>query len=196
MTQEEAKLFFTYEDGDDLTDLYDERLFEYKQFFLSKTPIHKVFLSKLEKLRQMDRAYQSLVGNSYEEFSSVVSSPISFSNVIREAFTQWEHAKGICKQQLMMAQDAKALHLAVENYLSVVAEYRQKWYTDQEIDLEISQVSKDEDPMEVLGAIRAFEEAGGKNFEDLLKLNNNSFLLKEMKRLSLLIKNYGNGRSF
>lgn len=196
MTQEEAKLFFPYEAGDDLTDLYDERLFEYKQFFLSKTPIHKVFLSKLEKLRQMDKAYQTLVGNSFEEFPASVVSVPPFSDVIREAFTQWEQAKGISKQQLMMAQDARTLHLAVEHYLSVVAEYRQKWYTDQEIDAEILQVSKDEDPMEVLEAIRAFEAAGGKNFDDLLKLNNNSFLLKEMKRLSLLIKNYGDGRSF
>lgn len=196
MTVEEAKLFFPYSEEDDLSDLYDERLFEYKQFFLAKTPIRKVFEAKLEKLLQMDKAYRVLVGEEIDEQPTKLVENIVFSDVILDAFNQWEQQKGIAKQQISIAYEASSLYKTVSYYLHLVDCYRIKWYTDQEIDIEITQLSKDEDPMAVLDAIRTFKNEGGEKFEDILKMNSNSFLLKEMKRLSLLIKNYGNGRGF
>lgn len=195
MTYEEAKLFFPYNEEEDLSGLYDERLFEYKQFFLSKTPIRKVFESRLNKLVQMDTAYHILTNNKTEAEEYLPGEEIHFSDVILEAFSQWEQLKGKSKQQIMRSQDASTLKKNVLSYLHITDNYRSKWYTDQDIDIQIDQISKDEDPMEVLEAIKLFEKEGGINFEDILKLNTNSFLLKEMKRLSLLVKNYGNGRS-
>lgn len=195
MTKEEAKLFFPYNEEDVLSDLYDERLFEYKQFFLAKTPIRKVFEARLEKLTQLNKAYMVLSEIPAAQEEVIQTEQILFSDVILEAFNQWEQLKGIAKQRIATSFDANTLHKYVQEYLTLVDSYRKKWYTDQEIHVEITQVSKDEDPMAVLEAIKAFEAIGGKKFEDILKLNTNSFLLKEMKRLSLLIKNYGDGRS-
>lgn len=195
MTHDEAKLFFPYTEDDDLSDLYDERLFEYKQFFLSKTPVRKVFESRLDKLAQMDKAYCVLSGKEIKAEKDCICEKTHFSDVILEAFNQWEQSKGSRKRQIMLSRDASALKQNVLSYLCLVDDYRLKWYTEQDIDLEIAQLSKDEDPMEVLAEIKSFEEEGGINFEDILKMNTNSFLLKEMKRLSLLVKNYGNGRS-
>lgn len=196
MTVEEAKLFFPYNEEDDLSDLYDERLFEYKQFFLAKTPIRKVFEAKLDKLLQMDKAYRVLANIELDKQQQITEEKIVFSDVILDAFNQWEQQKGMAKQQISIASEASSLYKTVNNYLHLVDCYRIKWYTDQEIDIEITQLSKDEDPMAVLDAIRTFKNEGGEKFEDILKMNSNSFLLKEMKRLSLLIKNYGNGRGF
>lgn len=196
MTVEEAKLFFPYNEEDDLSDLYDERLFEYKQFFLAKMPIRKVFEAKLEKLLQMDKAYRVLANIELNEQQQITEEKIVFSDVILDAFNQWEQQKGMAKQQISIAYEASSLYKTVSNYLNLVDCYRAKWYTDQEIDIEITQLSKDEDPMAVLDAIRSFKQEGGEKFEDILKMNSNSFLLKEMKRLSLLTKNYGNGRGF
>lgn len=196
MTIEEAKLFFPHNEDDDLSDLYDERLFEYKQFFLAKTPIRKVFEAKLDKLLQMDKAFCVLTAKESVEQPKELLDDILFSDVILEAFNQWEQLKGKAKQQISMAYEAPILHKNVTEYLHLVDCYRSKWYTEQEIAIEIAQLSKDEDPMALLNAIREFKTDGGEKFEDILKMNNNSFLLKEMKRLSLLIKNYGNGRSF
>lgn len=195
MTQEEARLFFPYSESDDLSDLYVERIFEYKQFFLSKTPIRKVFESKLEKLIQMDKAYTVITENESIPSEAEISETPGFSDNILEAFNQWETLKGKSKQLIMFSQTALSLQENVLNYLKLVDEYRLKWYTEDEINIEISQLSKDEDPMEILSEIKLFEQEGGIYFEDILKLGTNSFLLKEMKRLSLLVKNYGNGRS-
>lgn len=195
MTKEEAKLFFPYNEEDILSDLYDERLFEYKQFFLSKTPIRKVFEARLEKLNQLDKAYTILSGVPAVRVEILPAEPIIFSDVILEAFNQWEQRKGIAKQKIATSFDAGTLSGNVQEYLILVDAYRKKWYTEHEIPVEIPQVSKDEDPMVVLEAIKAFDASGGKKFDDILKMNTNSFLLKEMKRLSLLIKNYGDGRS-
>lgn len=195
MTKEEARLFFPYEEDDDLSDLYLERLFEYKQFFLSKAPIRKVFESRLEKLIQMDRAYRIISGNEIFPDDIQLNETVHFSDNLREAFNQWEELKGKSKQMIMNSGNALTLQRNVLYYLEIVDEYRLKWYTEKEIDTEINQLSKDEDPMEILSAIKSFEQEGGIYFEDILKLGTNSFLLKEMKRLSLLVKNYGNGRS-
>lgn len=195
MTPEEARLFFPCDEDDDLSDLYLERLFEYKQFFLSKTPIRKVFESRLEKLIQMDRAYRIISGDEIFPDDMQLNETVSFSDGLREAFNQWEELKGKSKQLIMHSNNALILQRNVLYYLRIVDEYRLKWYTESEIDIEISQLSKDEDPMEILSAIKSFEEEGGIYFEDILKLGTNSFLLKEMKRLSLLVKNYSNGRN-
>lgn len=195
MTIEEAKLFFPFDEADDLSDLYSERLFEHKQFFLSKTPVRKVFEARLEKLLQMDKAYRAITKNETSSSHSEQIETINFPDTILTAFNQWEELKGKSKQQIMLSPTASSLQKSVLNYLKLVDEYRLKWYTEDEIDVEISQLSKDEDPMEILTEIKSFEKEGGIYFEDILKLGTNSFLLKEMKRLSLLVKNYGNGRS-
>lgn len=195
MTKEEAKLFFPYNEEDILSDLYDDRLFEYKQFFLAKTPIRKVFEAKLDKLNQLDKAYAVLSETPVVQEEIVLPEQIVFSDEVLAAFNQWEQLKGTSKQKIATSFDAATLAKSVREYLLVVDCYRKKWYTDQEIAIEVTQVSKDEDPMAVLEAIKAFNASGGKKFDDILKLNTNSFLLKEMKRLSLLIKNYGDGRS-
>lgn len=203
MTKEEAKLFFPYEEEDDLEELYDERFFEYKNFFLSKIPIRKVFESKLSKLTQMDKAYRLLqmdLNNINLPIEASAEDAISekntvFSNTILDAFNQWEQLKGVCKQQISVATEINSLTLAIGQYISVTENYRDKWITEEEIDIELSQLSKEEDPMQVYAAIKEFNEQGGRDFKDILSMKSNLFLLKEMKRLSLLAKKYNSGRS-
>ena len=62
MTKKEAFLFFPHTDQDDLYDLYEERLFEYKTFFITKFPIEKVYKAKEKKLLQMHEAFTVLSG--------------------------------------------------------------------------------------------------------------------------------------
>jgi len=195
MTLQEAKLFFPFEEADDLDDLYAERLFEYKQFFISKTPIRKVFESKLVKLKQMHDAYCLLTNMPIVEVENKQYNVVQFSDEIKSAFSEWERLKSQVKQELTIANHALQLIQTISWYLSIVDTYRLKWYTEELIEVEIDQLSKDPDPMEILQAINDFEQSGGKTFEDILKMRSNIYLLKEMKRLSLLVKNYGDGRS-
>lgn len=188
MTVEEASLFFSYEPEDDLADLYDERLFEYKQFFLSKVPIRKVFEAKLAKLRQMEKAYVALSGAVLSVQPAISGFSSQYSTVIKEAFNQWEQSKARCKQLIMSASNAVQLEQAVQVYLSESASYWQLWFTEEAIDSELDSLSKEEDPMSIFGAITAFEQQGGVYFSDILTMKTNSLLLKEMKRVSLLIQ--------
>lgn len=191
MTIKEAQLFFPHEESDQLIDLYEDRLFEYKQFFLSKAPIRKVFVSKMDKLKQMEEAYFVLSNIEVSVISINAQTTITFSDEVLKAFTEWELFKSQFKQQLMLSNDGQSIIKTVTDFLSVVDLYHSKWYTDEEIDIEIETLSKDPDPMYVLEAIKDFNSQGGVYFDDILKMNTNSFLLKEMKRLSLLSKKYG-----
>lgn len=191
MTIKEAQLFFPHEESDQLIDLYEDRLFEYKQFFLSKAPIRKVFVSKMDKLKQMEEAYFVLSNIEVSVNSINAQTTITFSDEVLKAFTEWELFKSQFKQQLMLSNDGQSIIKTVTDFLSVVDLYHSKWYTDEEIDIEIETLSKDPDPMYVLEAIKDFNSQGGVYFDDILKMNTNSFLLKEMKRLSLLSKKYG-----
>ncbi len=190
MTVNEANVFFPHEEHDDLFDLFEDRIFEYKQFFLAKTPIRKVFESKLDKLMQMNNAFKLLTEQVDHQPNIFEVKNIVFSDNILEAFNQWEIEKGNSKKEIMLSNDAYSLKKSVISYLFIVDKYREKWTTDKEIDLDVPQLSKDEDPMEVLSAIKEFNAQGGEVFNDILKMNSNSFLLKEMKRLSLLSKKY------
>lgn len=203
MTKEEAKLFFPYEVGDDLEELYDERFFEYKNFFLSKIPIKKVFESKLGKLTQMAKAYQQLqldlnsinVPIELNENNHHSNGNTVFPDNIMDAFNLWEQQKGVCKQRISASTEINSLTQAIKQYIDVTESYRNKWLSDEEIAIELSQLSKEEDPMQVYAAIVAFNNEGGKDFKDILSMKSNLFLLKEMKRLSLLAKKYNSERN-
>lgn len=193
MTKEESRLFFHVPEDVEAEDYYEEQLFEFKQFFLNKSPIRKVFLSKLEKLKKMEMAYCVQVDKDWPHFDQFQANrePI-FSDNVLAAFQQFEREKGQFKLKLMTAFDGVSLYRAVVDYLTVCMAYRQKWLLPEGEELNYEgNVSKDPDPMYVLKEIRQFNEQGGEEFTDVLKFGSNSFLLNEMKRVSLLNKNYG-----
>lgn len=195
MTAEEAKIFFPHTEDDDLQDLYDERFFEYKNFFLSKIPIKKVVDAKINRLLQMENAFRFLQNEEAVSITIPRTHPtvIEFSDNVLQAFNQWEQQKGMCKQRIVAASTIEALVEAVNYYVQVTQNYWQKWAIAPNLEVEVEQLSKEEDPMQLYAAIQQFNAAGGVTFEDILTVNNNLFLLKEMKRLSLLAQNYGNG---
>ena len=57
MTKNEALLFFPLNGEVEIIDLYEEYLFEYKTYFLTKYPIEKVFSAKAKKMNQMHNAF-------------------------------------------------------------------------------------------------------------------------------------------
>jgi len=180
MTAEEAKIFFPHTEDDDLQDLYDERFFEYKNFFLSKIPIKKVVDAKINRLLQMENAFRFL--QNEEAVSIVVSTNpaiIEFSDNVLQAFNQWEQQKGMCKQRIVAASTIETLVEAVNYYVQVTQAYWQKWAIAPDLEVEVEQLSKEEDPMQLYAAIQQFNAAGGVTFEDILTVNNNLFLLKD-----------------
>jgi len=197
MTNKEAELFFPISSDQLADELYAERLFEYKQFFLTKPPIKKLFDGKLKKLTKMDKAYR-LLTNQIEKNDTpkilpeiITLNKIEFSNIISKAFYKWENAKSMIKQQIISSVDAQELKTNAQIYTEIAEKYYKCWYCSENIDVDIDNISKDLDPMLILQQIKLFEAENGYYFSDIIRMKTNTVLLKEMKRLSLLIETYG-----
>ncbi|MBI1837249.1 MAG: hypothetical protein HYR91_08300 [Flavobacteriia bacterium] len=195
MTKEEAYLFFSFTDEDELEEVYEQQLFDYKQFFISKNPIRKVFRAKVQKMKKMHEAYLLLEG---EEANEGDFEKISFSfesKTIEDTFNHAHFVRNQFKQKIQFAKSARELEFIISNYIEFQTKYLQSWI---EIDLENDEtvlVSKEPDVMGLLKAIRSCKEIGIRTFVDLKEKaeekNENIFLkmlLMEAKRLSLLRK--------
>ncbi len=192
MTKAEATLFFTVPEGEEMEDFFDEQFFACKQFFLTKTPLAKVFVSKLNKWQREDQAFHVLQEIEWESYPNLEVKQMVFPEDLLEAFTQYEKEKTSYKLMVLQAQTGRQLHEVVIQFLETVRCYHEKWFSEEVLDLEYGEVlSKEPDPMEMLSQIRSFNQEGGLEFQDVLKIGSNSFLLNEMKRVSLLIKKHG-----
>ncbi len=187
MTENELKIFFPFNENDDLDDLFEERLFEFKQFFIQKTIIPKVFEAKIEKLLKIDKAYNILKNNLKEQFSTSfkIENPFEIEQNILTVFNRYQIQKNEIKTQLQQSQSTVELIQYVRTLILLTKFYLDKW-VDVPTHKEIV-VSKEPDPMELLKAIKEFNLKGGVNFVDISEKINicPDILIFESKRLSL-----------
>lgn len=190
MTKEEAILFFPYSEEDDLLDLYDERFFEYKQFFLSKTPIRKVFLAKEKKMQQMYASYLFLSGQTDTQQEEIQFSKYTFTTSILETFNLYQQYRNELKNKILQSNSVIELSATIYNLLQLQTAYYENWSPVEFLEKETITISKEIDPMQLLFAIQEFNKLGGFTFEDLNSKRNISpiMLINEAKRLSLCRK--------
>jgi hypothetical protein len=193
MTKTEALHEFQLNDAfdeDDLIDLYEEKIFEFKQYFLSKTPIFKLFESKLSKLEKIGIAY-NLLTNINVEFTETKLEFNGSQLEILANYLYFQEEKNRIKTKISNSENALELVSWVKNLLELEKTNAQHWFSEIEIDANIL-VSKEPNPMEILEGIKIYQQNSGFNFDQLKKLENNppEILIQEMKRLSLLFKKY------
>lgn len=192
MTEKEASIFFPIQEGDDMQDLFEERLFDFKRFFISHVPLKKVFASKKQKMNQMYQAYQ-LLSNSNETYQATVFPKIDyeFPTNILEAYKKHERFKGQLKNDLLQSDIIHDIHFLSDQLIELQESYNQNWstvtITEEPVNLP---VSKEPDPMEILQSILAFNKIGGENYSDMNTLRElvPDTLMKEAKRLYLYQK--------
>lgn len=189
MTKTEASIFFSAQEGDDLHDLFEERLFDFKRFFISNAPLKKVFDSKAQKLKQIHQAYLILSDSTeIQQEDSVTNFDFNFSNNILEAFGQKEKIKGQLKNDILKSENVNTILFYAYKLIELQESYNQNWntiiFTEEPIDVPIS---KEPDPMELLQAIQEFNKIGGVNYSDMNTLRElvPDTLKKEAKRLYL-----------
>lgn len=193
MTKTEALREFQLDDAfdeDNLIDLYEEKIFEFKQYFLSKTPIFKLFESKLSKLEKIGNAY-SLLTNSNAEFNETKLEFNGSQTEILANYLHFQEEKNRMKTKISNSEKAFEIVSWVKNLLELEKMNAEHWFSEIEIDANIL-VSKEPNPMEILEGIKIYQQNDGFNFDQLKKLENNppEILIQEMKRLSLLFKKY------
>jgi hypothetical protein len=193
MTKTEALHEFHLDDAfveDDLIDLYEGKIFEFKQYFLSKTPIFKLFESKISKLENIGNAYNFL-SNSTDEINETKLEYNGSQTEILINYLHFQEKKNSIKTKISNSQNAFELVSWVKNLIELEKINAQDWYSEVKIDANIL-VSKEPNPMEILEGIKIYNQNGGQNFNQLKNLENNppEILIQEMKRLSLLFKKY------
>lgn len=197
MTEKEALALLGLEAGpdgirygdDELQDALEEQLFELKRFFISRAPIRKLFQSRLDKLEKIHQALEVLAPDFDFSYNlPVVSFPES-GNIL-EVFQAYQQENRRLKTGISQSANPLDIHALAERLLALEKAYAEKWAIEPKGEKTL--VSKESDPMEILGAIKAFREKGGKSFEDLKKEENTAprALINEMKRLSLLFFRY------
>ena len=190
MTRGEAAIFFPHNAEDDLYDLYEERLFEYKKFFITNFPIKKVFLAKEKKMLQMHEAYVLINLSSHEVIETPFFLKKDSSALLLETFNTFQNKKNELKNKISNATNAIEVSNAILLLLEVQTNYIEKWILDGDFNTENIKYSKEPDPMEVLKSIVEFNKLGGFSFEDLNSKRNilPELLWNEAKRLSLCRK--------
>ena len=189
MTKNEALLFFPLKSEDEIIDLYEEYLFEYKNYFLSKYPIQKVFRAKAKKMNQMHEAF-ILLGGEINTSTTFPYLEYQQKENILECFNYYQKLKINLKSRLNKCNSAIEINNCIHQLIQLEKEYAENWSVLKNLPDNEVIISKEPDPMSILKAIKEFNKLGGNTFNDLNSMKNISpdLLINEAKRLSLYFK--------
>lgn len=185
MTEAEARIFLGYEPEDELEDVIENKLFEFKQFFLSKPVIWSTFKARLEKLAKIKEAI-ACFGEAENKPS--VNLPIfqSTENML-EAFQSFQQVRNTCFLAINRATTCEELELIIDSLLNSHTSYASLW-PDLAFVSSTVILSKEPDPMDLLSGIKSVNLSGIVTFTDLAeKLTEQSTCVaEESKRLFML----------
>ena len=186
MTKEEAVIYLSIEDGQDLYGAYEEHLFKAKQFFLNRFPISKVFNGKLDKLLRMHEAFVLLGGENKEFEKNSVDFEFESSSIL-ETFNAFNQTRSKLRIELNSSDSFPQVKWVIEETIKMTLAYAKRWQIKDE-DLVSVKVSQEPDPMELLSALKVNESRNALSFRDLSGLDEENSLKREAKRLSLWLK--------
>lgn len=186
MSPTNHKIFFPFEEDDDLFDLYEERLFEDKQFFTSKPIISVIFNKRIAKVEKREISFRTLTNTEVISSSVLPFKPI-IGDSIPEVYRIMQAAKSETYKEIFSATDAPTVLQLAANLLSIQSQFVHELFIPNYKDDGSILLSKEPNPNELAQSVKAFELAGGKNIKDLQQLTyeGKETLLHEAKRLSL-----------
>jgi hypothetical protein len=185
MTREEAILFFGG-DEDELLDGYENLLFSYKNYFLTKPVISKLYFSQFKKMELLREAAEKL--EMKIESKENDQPDLFFSNCIIADFQLYEKRKAEVKMMILNSASVDELKHAAGMMLKLQAGYIDLWPDLASVDLDEVVISKEPDPMELLQDLKELSKQGVDRFEQL-KISlceTHVTVFNEWKRLSLL----------
>ena len=175
---------------DDLQDAFEFQLFDYKKHLLALAPIEKLITPKLKKIKQLQEAYLTL-GGEIDEITITMFDPVIPTEYLLESYSIYQNVRNGLKRSIASSSSYEEIENFCQYLVAYEKMYASCWFTDEVNTSEI--VSKEPDPMDILKAIRAYNENDGFTFEDLRMNKNNppAVLIKERNRLSLLVTKFG-----
>lgn len=186
MESSEAKLYLPCTDDESLEDVYDQKLFEWKNFFVNRFPIPKLFDKKIEQLKRLQEAYSDLGGSAVIGTIEPETATV-FSKNLKESFLKYSEERYALKMRLFTAGSAHELTSLIQALLKLTAAYAAVW-ENKVLDVSGVVVSKEPDPMDLLQALNDAESLGVQTVDQVKTLPADHLVLNEAKRLSLWVK--------
>ena len=185
MNSEEALIYLPIDNENDAHDLYDEKLFELKQFFLNRFPMSKVINARMSKFSKIEDAYVALGGELPEVTNPQIKSYPSFDS-IHELYKWYNLEKNSVRLQLSLAKSLKEIWNALNEYVRLTREFATYWQVPvDESDQSIIKLSVEPNPMDIQTALNALSDQEKLNSEYIFTLPDENCLKSEAKRLSL-----------
>jgi hypothetical protein len=188
MTKEEAYAYL----GEEWEEGFEEQIFTLKQQLLTLVPIHKLYEAKLSKWKKLEEAFIHLGGQFQQvDLSQLKLETPIFSDNISDAFKTYQEYRNRLKISLLNSVDSETVIVVLDSFIKLEVSYAALWHSEDFDDNII--ISNVPDPMEILKAIKCFENLGGKTFKDLIEMANVApeTLKREQKRLTLYHNKYG-----
>lgn len=185
MKETEARLYFPESEEESIEELYEQKVFEWKNFFVNRFPVSKLFSAKLIQMATLQEAYEVLT--NHESKVRAVDYNSAFPSTLKEAFLHFEKERSRFKQRLFQSDTLAQILVVAGPFVAVTSEYAKVWRTDTD-DFHGVVVSKETDVMDLLKALDDAEHMGVTKASDIFKLPENHLVQSEMKRLSLWIK--------
>lgn len=186
MTKEDALLYFPLKKGeDDIDDLFEQLLFEQKQFFSNQMPISKVFNSRINRLKKIEEAYVFFGGVPPLNSNLAIELKGYKSASIEETYNQFQLNKNAYRLGVFNAANAFQLKQIVRHIFNNYIEFAEMWPTIENTGINRPLISKEPDAMAMIEEIQALKSKGIVNFSELSQLEQENILIQEAIRLSL-----------
>jgi len=186
MEKSEALLILGISDAEDVENAYEEKVFEWKNFFVNRFPVAKLFHAKLHQLDKLEAAYEILGGQKHQS-KMAESEEHPFDRDFMAAFRAYSNQRSQLKMQLFAATNALQVKEVVLKLIALTRDYAQVWY-DSALETKGAVVSKEPDPMDILKALEEAKQLGVHNISEISRLPEGHLVLNEAKRLSLWTK--------
>ena len=184
----EAKNILNATNVDEAIDSYENERFTLKQFLTSNLPTTKLFSSKLKKFARIKKAYETIL-ETKESSVDVQKLTIDYSSEnIKETVSLFQENDSQLKLWLMSARTSNEISFYALQLIENYSLFAEKWQLDelpQNCKIKISAVP---DPMDLIAAIRQFNEEGKSTFTEIKSLPEDNLLVQEAIRLSLWLK--------
>ena len=195
MTKEEALIYLPLDEYNDLEDLYDEKLFELKQFFLNRFPMSKLVNARLSKFEKVEEAFAVLGGRvSKESREGNIELP-EFDN-LHDVYIWYNHEKNTLRLHLSSSRSCTEVRAVLVEYLRLTIHYAKFWEVSlEEGDSEGVKIGTEPNPMDIQAALKELSEIEKLDSQYILTLPNENSLKSEAKRLSLWLNFESNEQS-
>ena len=186
-----AQRYFKTSDIEEIEELYEQEIFELKQFFLSRAPIAKLFKSRLNKLKKLQEAFECIDSSQIKQDFEFYF-PEMNDNLL-DSYKAFQETKNKIRLQISNELNGSNIIQLVEILINSEKHNAEHWLCLEVFDEDESViVSKEPNPIDIQNGIHEYQQTGGKTFEQLKRNENNppNVLVQEMKRLSLLFKKF------